>query len=114
MSQLEQEAVFVVLRDVRGCLIHREQVSMGTLSEVLIHPREIFYPAVRYKAHTLIIAHNHPSGNPTPSKADLEFTRTLIQSSKVMGIGLTDHLIVCQNQFLSLQRMGLFGDHAKY
>lgn len=59
-----QEVLLVILRDVRGFLIHREQVAVGTLSQVLIHPREVFYPAVRYKAHSMILAHNHPSGDP--------------------------------------------------
>ena len=101
-----QEVLLVILRDVRGILIHCEQVSVGTLSQVLVHPREVFYPAVRYMAHSLIIAHNHPSGDPTPSQADLELTRALIQSSHVMGIGLDDHLIVCRDRFVSLREMG--------
>lgn len=103
---LSQEVLFVILRDVRGNLIHYEQVSIGTLSQVLVHPREIFYPAVRHKAHSLIIAHNHPSGDPKPSQSDLELTRALMKASQVMGIRLDDHLIVCRDQFVSLYEMG--------
>jgi len=106
IAHLPQEVLLVILRDVRGHLIHFEQVSIGTLSEVLIHPREIFYPAVRYKAHSLIIAHNHPSGDPKPSQADLHLTRALIQASHVMSIGLDDHLIVCRDRFISLRELG--------
>lgn len=106
IAHIPQEVLLVILRDVRGNLIHFEQVSMGTLSQVLVHPREVFYPAVRYKAHSLIIAHNHPSGDPKPSQADLELTRALIQAGHVMCIGLDDHLIVCRDRFISLHEMG--------
>jgi DNA repair protein RadC len=107
-SSLKQEALFVVLKDVKGKLISVEKVSIGTLSEVLVHPREVFFPAVRHKASSLIIAHNHPSGDPTPSNADLEMTRHLIKSSRVMGIDLDDHLIVGANSYISLKNSGYF------
>jgi len=106
IAHVPQEVLLVILRDVRGNLIHFEQVSIGTLSTVLVHPREVFYPAVRYKAHSLIIAHNHPSGDPKPSQADLELTRALIEASQVMCIGLDDHLIVCRDRFISLRELG--------
>lgn len=109
-----QEILLVILRDIRGRMIHMEQVSIGTLSQVLVHPREIFYPAVRYKAHSLILAHNHPSGDPTPSKADLELTRALVCSSQVMGIPLDDHLIVCPNAYTSLRERGYLGKREKF
>jgi DNA repair protein RadC len=106
IAHLPQEVLLVILRDVKGNLIHLEQVGMGTLSRVLVHPREVFYPAVRHKAHSLIVAHNHPSGDPTPSSADFELTRTLFESSKIMSIGFDDHLIVCRNAFISLKEKG--------
>ncbi len=110
----KQEVLIVLLRDVRGCLIHREPVSVGTLSQLLVHPREVFYPAVRHKAHSLIIAHNHPSGDPTPSEADLELTRMLIQSGRTMGIALDDHLIVCPEAFVSLREKGFIPQKGRY
>jgi DNA repair protein RadC len=106
IAHLPQEVLLVILRDIKGNLIHLEQVGMGTLSRVLVHPREVFYPAVRHKAHSLIVAHNHPSGDPTPSSADFELTRTLFESSKIMSIGFDDHLIVCRNTFISLKEKG--------
>ncbi len=114
ISHYKQEVLIVILRDVRGRAIHQEKVSVGTLSEVLVHPREVFYPAVRYKAHSLIIAHNHPSGDPTPSNVDLELTRLLMHSSRVMGIGLDDHLIIGSDSFVSLKEKGYLGDSKKY
>jgi DNA repair protein RadC len=110
----KQETVLIILRDVRGGLIHHEKIAIGTLSEVLIHPREVFYPAVRHKAHSLIIAHNHPSGDASPSKADLELTRLLLHSSTVMGIALDDHLIVTPHTFTSLRQLGYLGSATSY
>ena len=109
IAHFSQEALFVILRDVRCRLIHFEQVSLGTLSQVLVHPREVFFPAVRYKAHSFIVAHNHPSGDPTPSQADLELTRVLCHSGRVMGIDLVDHLIVCRDRYTSLRERGYLG-----
>jgi DNA repair protein RadC len=103
----KQEMLMVVLKDVKGRLIALKKVSIGTLSDVLVHPREVFFPAVRHKASSLILAHNHPSGDPTPSKADLELTKHLIRSSQVMGIHLDDHLIIGSGSFVSLRESGL-------
>ncbi len=109
LATLKQEALLVVLKDIRGRLISIEKVSVGTLSEVLVHPREIFFPAVRHKASSIILAHNHPSGDPAPSHADIEITRHLIRSSRVMGIHFEDHLIVGATSYVSLRREGYFG-----
>ncbi len=106
IAHIPKEVLLVILRDVRGNLIHYEQVAVGTLSQVLVHPREVFYPAVRYKAHSLIIAHNHPSGDPKPSQADFALTRALAQAGQVMNIGLDDHLIVCRDRYVSLRELG--------
>jgi DNA repair protein RadC len=116
IAHLSQEVLLVILRDVRGNLLHIEWVSMGTLSQVLVHPREVFYPAVRYKAHSLIIAHNHPSGDPTPSKSDFELTRNLFEAGRVMSIGFDDHLIVCRDRYVSMREMGFLplASNARY
>jgi len=106
LSHQKQEMLMVILKDVKGRLITLEKVSVGTLSDVLVHPREIFFPAVRHKASSLILAHNHPSGDPTPSSADLELTRHLMRSSRIMGIHLDDHLIIGSSTFISLRESG--------
>lgn len=108
IGHYQKEALLVLLCDVRSRLIHREVVAIGTLSEVLVHPREVFNPAVRHQAHSLILAHNHPSGDPTPSQKDIELTRHLLQSAKVMGIPLEDHLVIAKNGFFSMRQKGLF------
>lgn len=107
LADQKQEMLMVVLKDVKGRLIALEKVSVGTLSDVLVHPREVFFPAVRHKASSLILAHNHPSGDPTPSLADLELTKHLLRSSRIMGITLDDHLIVGASSFVSLRESGL-------
>jgi DNA repair protein RadC len=106
LAHQKQEILMVVLKDIKERLIGMEKVSVGTLSDVLVHPREIFFPAVRHKASSLILAHNHPSGDPTPSEADLVVTRHLIRSSRVMGIHLDDHLIIGASSFISLRESG--------
>ena len=99
---ISREILVVVLRDIKKCAFHHEVISMGTLSELLIHPREVFQIAVRHSAHSLVLVHNHPSGDPTPSQADINATKHLLASSKIMGIRLDDHLIVGENCFTSL------------
>lgn len=113
LAPLKQEALYVILKNVKGRLISVEKISVGTLSEVLIHPREVFFPAVRHKASSFILAHNHPSGDPTPSSADLEMTRHLIKSSRVMGIHLEDHLIIGSASYVSLKNAGYFAPAPK-
>lgn len=109
IGHYNKEALLVLLRDIRGRLIHREIVGIGTLSEVLVHPREVFNPAVRHQANSLILVHNHPSGDPTPSMKDIELTRHLLHSARVMGISLDDHLIIAKSSFYSMRRKGIFG-----
>ncbi len=104
----KQEVLIVALKDIKGRLITLKKVALGTVSDLLIHPREVFFPAVKHKASSLILVHNHPSGDPTPSSADLEITRHLIRSSQIMGIPLEDHLIVGANSFISLKERGVF------
>jgi len=103
LEPLKQEALFVLLRDAKKQAIGMIQVALGTLSQVLIHPREVFFPAVRHKAHSVILAHNHPSGDPTPSFADLEMTKKLFACGEMMGIPVDDHLIIGKGCFISLR-----------
>ena len=106
LEHLKQEALVVLLRDAKGQVISLNQVALGTLSQVLIHPREVFFPAIRQKAHSMIIAHNHPSGDPTPSQADLEMTRRLLSSGQIIGIPIDDHLIIGKGNYVSLKEKG--------
>ncbi len=114
LSGLKIEALMVIARDVRLRCIQREIVSKGTLTELLMHPREIFHEAIRHRAHSLIIAHNHPSGDPTPSTRDLEMTQLLVSAGKIVGIELSDHLIVGRTGFISFYRKGLLAVRRAY
>ncbi len=104
IGHLRKEALLVILRDVKCRLIHREVVSLGTLSEVLVHPREVFQLAIKHGAHSLIVCHNHPSGDPQPSQADIVLTKQLLECAKLMGVGLIDHLIVCKDSYYSFRK----------
>lgn len=101
----KKEALLVILLDVKQCHLHHEIVSVGTLNEVLVHPREIFQLAVRHGAASLVICHNHPSGDPTPSKADIALTEKLLGCAKVMAIPLVDHIIVTESgSYISIKK----------
>lgn len=102
-----REHFIVILQDVKGFVICHEVVAIGTLSRALVHPREVFYPAIRHKASSLIVVHNHPSGDPTPSKEDYELTKKLVEVGKLMGLPINDHLIIGHQRFLSLRQLGV-------
>lgn len=88
-------------------VLHRETVSVGTLTASLVHPREVFAPAVERGAAAVLVAHNHPSGNPEPSPEDREATRRLSQAGRILGIPVVDHLIVGRGRYVSLRERGL-------
>ncbi|MBC8348773.1 MAG: DNA repair protein RadC [Verrucomicrobia bacterium] len=88
------EKVWVLCLDRKNKLIRMESVTSGTATGSLVHPREIFRPAIRHGATAVIVAHNHPSGDPTPSKADLTITRKLRESAEHLDIELHDHIII--------------------
>lgn len=109
IAHLKKEALLVILRDVKCRLIHREVISLGTLSEVLVHPREVFQLAIKHGAHSLIVCHNHPSGDPTPSQQDIDLTKRLLDCSKLLSIALVDHLIICKNTYFSMKNAPKLG-----
>ena len=94
MRMLRKEAMRVVLLDTRYHLIRVEEVSSGTVNESIAHPREIFRPAVIASAYALIVVHNHPSGDPSPSQADHGLTLRLAEAAELMQIRLLDHIII--------------------
>ena len=94
MRMLRKEAMRVVLLDTRYHLIRTEDVSTGTLNESIAHPRDVFRPAVIASAYAVIVVHNHPSGDPSPSQADHSLTRRLAEAAELMQIKLLDHIII--------------------
>jgi len=103
----KKEHFIIFYLDSRNQEIKREIISVGSLNANLVHPREVFEPAVRNLAAQIILAHNHPSGDPKPSEDDLEITKRLIESGKILGIEVIDHIIVVKDGFLSLKEKKL-------
>ena len=106
MSKLKKEQFRGLYLNSRNKLIHDEVISLGTLNANLVHPREVFQPAVEFSAAAIILAHNHPSGDPEPSEDDLEITKRLVDASKVMGLEILDHLVIGGNKYASLKEKG--------
>ncbi len=96
-----QEHFYVLYLNPKKEVIKEKLLFIGTLNQSIIHPREIFKEAFKYSAFSIICVHNHPSGNPMPSMADKKITETLIQIGKLMGIPLSDHMIIGKNQYYS-------------
>ena len=104
-SKKEHFAAFYL--DTQNKLIERQIISIGTLNASLVHPREVFEPAIALHAASVIVCHNHPSGNADPSSDDLAITKRLAEAGKILGIGLTDHIISTANEFASFKNKGL-------
>ena len=93
--------------NARNQMIHKEVISIGSLSASIVHPRECFVPAIEHLAASMILAHSHPSGEVSPSKDDIELTRRLVKAGEIIGIEVLDHIIVSHSDFLSLKEKGL-------
>ncbi len=104
----KKEHFLVLCLDTRNRLIDRKLVSMGSLDTSIVHPREVFREAISSCAASVIFAHNHPSGDPEPSKEDIELTQRLAKAGEVLGIDVLDHIIVGDNCFVSLKARNLF------
>lgn len=104
---LEKETFHALLLDTRHRLLERVRVSEGTLTTSLVHPREVFGPALRRAAAAVVVAHNHPSGDPEPSAEDRAVTRRLLDAGRLLGVPLLDHVVVGAEGWVSLrERMG--------
>lgn len=103
----QQEHFVVLTLDNEGRLIRKRVVFIGTINSMLVHPRETFAPAVADYAASIIVVHNHPSGDPSPSKQDIETTRQLMAAGQILGIRLFDHIIVAGVDHYSFQANGL-------
>jgi len=107
VRRARQEHFVIFCLNVRGGAIHRQLVSLGTLSATIVHPREIFYPAIVHNAASIILAHNHPSGDSSPSDEDIGMTQRLVAAGKILGIQVADHVIVAERGFTSLREANL-------
>ncbi|MFH0947213.1 MAG: DNA repair protein RadC [Planctomycetota bacterium] len=106
VRDLRKEVFIVLLLDGKNRLLREERVSEGSLTSSIVHPREVFAPAIRESAAAIIVAHNHPSGDPSPSREDLEVTARLVEAGRLIGITVLDHVILGDPEFVSLRERG--------
>ena len=106
MQFLEKEHFRAMLLDIKNQLICIEDISVGSLNSSIVHPREVFKPAIRRTSASIILVHNHPSGDPTPSREDLLVTRRLVDAGKIIGIDVIDHVIIGNGSYVSLKEKG--------
>ena len=103
----QRKEFFVCLfLNARNQVIHKEVVSIGSLCASIVHPREVFRAAVQHSAASVILAHNHPSGDASPSKADIDLTQRLVDAGRIMGIDVLDHIVVAESDFVSFKERG--------
>jgi len=105
---INQEHFILLSLDIRNCLLKMDTVFIGTIDHALVHPREVFALALRRRAARIIVAHNHPSGDPAPSRDDEVVTLRLYEAGKLMGIDLLDHVIIGDGCWVSLKERGVF------
>ena len=108
MSLLEQEHLRVLLLNTKNEVMNIQEIYVGNVNSSVVRPAEVIRPAVRENAPSIIVVHNHPSGDPTPSQEDVSITKDLVAAGKLLGVELLDHVIIgSQNRFVSLNEKGL-------
>ena len=107
MENLQKEHTVGLYLDTHFKLIHQETISIGGLNSNAIHPREVFRPALEHNAYAIILVHNHPSGDPTPSEADQLTTAKLMDVAELLGIPLLDHLIIGKNAYKRVEKTAI-------
>ena len=109
MRCLAREHFVVILLDGRNRVMTESQISQGTLTASLVHPREVFRAAIRAGAAAIVLVHNHPSGDATPSEEDVRVTARLVEAGEIVGIRVVDHVVVAEHGFHSFQENGQLG-----
>lgn len=108
LRHLTREQVLLLLMDSKNKIIKDMIISEGTVNTSIMPTREVFVQAVKYEAVNIILLHNHPSGDPTPSAEDIRVTKRLYEAGNLIGITLMDHIIIGDNRYISLKEQGLF------
>ena len=106
LKQASQECFVIIALNAKNKVIEKHLISLGTVNSTLVHPRECFRPLIQSSASACILAHNHPSGDPTPSSEDIKITRQLIGAGEIVGIKILDHVVIGDTA-LSLREAGL-------
>lgn len=107
MQQLRQEQLRVIILNAKNNIIAQKIIFQGTINSAPVCAREIFHPAVQHLAAGIILAHNHPSGDSTPSDLDVEVTKPLVRSGKLLGIAVLDHIVIGKGEYSSLKEKAL-------
>lgn len=107
MRYLDREHFRIVSLSTKNHVLGISSISVGSLNSSLVHPRECFKEAIRRNSNAIILLHNHPSGDPTPSREDLEVTRRLADGGQILGIDVLDHVIIGDNRYISLKERGI-------
>jgi DNA repair protein RadC len=107
MRDLKQEQFIVVMLDNKKKYLSDKVITQGTLNSAPIHPRDVFHSAIRESAASVVIVHNHPSGDPTASKEDIAITRHLMEAGELVGIPVLDHVIIADEKYTSIMEQGL-------
>jgi len=107
LKDKKKEHFLILCLDTRNNLIKISNISTGTLDANLVHPREVFKEAIQALSSSIILVHNHPSGNPEPSDADIDITKRILETGKAVGIDILDHIIIANNRSFSFKEKGL-------
>jgi len=107
MKSLDVEHLKVIMLNTKNMVISVRDVSIGSLNSSIVHPREVFCEAIKKRSASIIVCHNHPSGDPTPSNEDINITNRLRECGKIIGIELIDHLIIGNGVYISLKEKGI-------
>lgn len=107
MRYLQKEHFVCLFLNTKNHVIGQETLSMGSLNASIVHPREVFRAAIKRSSASIVCAHNHPSGDPTPSPEDVQITKRLVQAGDIVGIDVLDHIVIGDQRFASLKELGL-------
>jgi len=106
LREQKKEKFIVLILDTKNNIIKEELVAIGSLNASIVHPREVFKPAIEISAAAIILVHNHPSGDPSPSREDIMVTEKLVEGGKLLGIDILDHIIIGDGRYVSLKDEG--------
>lgn len=107
MRYLKREYFKIAILDTKNQIITIENISIGNLNSSIVHPREVFNRAIKRSANSIILVHNHPSGDPTPSSEDINITNRLIEAGGILGIKVLDHIIIGDNKYISFKERNI-------
>lgn len=108
MRLFEEEHVYLLLLDIKNCIIKKITLSTGSIMSSILEPREVFLHALRHNATGIMLIHNHPSGDPTPSRQDISITNKINEAGRLIGISLIDHIVIGDNKFVSMRQLNAF------